>query len=174
MAKLIAPCPIAEHHDVEQFSCGETSLDNWLKKRARANERSRASRTYVLCDDNRVIGYYALAAGSMANKIAPGKIKRNMPDPIPVMVMGRLAIAQEYQGKKLGDALFRDAILRSLQAADIAGMKAIVVHAISAEAKKFYLDRSFIESPSAPMTLVLPLESITGKRGALTLKYSEE
>lgn len=163
MSKLIAPCPIADHHNIDQFSCGETSLDNWLKKRARPNERSRASRTYVLCDDKRVIGYYALASGSIANKIVPSKIKRNMPDPIPVMVMGRLAIDKEYQGKKLGDALFRDAVLRSLQAADIVGMKAILVHAISEAAKKFYLDRSFIESPSESMTLVLPLESITGK-----------
>jgi len=164
MTKFIAPCPIADHHDLDQFTCGVTSLDNWLKKRARSNERSRASRTFVLCDDERVIGYYALASGSLANKVAPSKIKRNMPDPIPVMVLGRLAIDQQYQGKKLGDALLRDAILRILQAADIAGIKAILVHAISEEAKKFYLDRSFIVSLSEPMTLVLPLESISGKQ----------
>ena len=163
MTKLVAPCPIADHHNFDQFSCGITSLDNWLKKRARSNERSRASRTFVLCDDNRVVGYYALASGSLSAEVSPNKIKRNMPDPIPVMVLGRLAIDQEYQGKKLSDALLRDAILRVLQAADIAGIKAILVHAISEEAKKFYLDRSFIESPSEPMTLVLPLESITGK-----------
>ncbi|MEE8058448.1 MAG: GNAT family N-acetyltransferase [Pseudomonadales bacterium] len=163
MSTLIAPCPLADHHDFDQFSCGVPTLDNWLKKRARSNERSRASRTYVLCDDERVIGYYALACGSLAAKDAPGNIKRNMPDPIPVMVLGRLAIDQEYQAKKLGDALLRDAILRILQAAEIAGIKAILVHAISEEAKKFYLDRSFIASPADPMTLILPLESITGK-----------
>lgn len=163
MSKLIAPCPLADHHDLDLFFCGVPSLDNWLKKRARSNERSRASRTYVLCNDERVIGYYALASGSLAAEAAPGKIKRNMPDPIPVMVLGRLAIDQEYQGKKLGDALLRDAVLRILQAADIAGIKAILVHAISEEAKKFYLDRSFIISPADPMTLILPLESITGK-----------
>jgi len=163
MSKLIAPCPLADHQDLDQFSCGETSLDNWLKKRARSNERSRASRTYVLCEDKRVIGYYALSSGSIAHKLVPSKIKRNMPDPIPVVVMGRLAIDQEYQGKKLGDALLRDAILRILQAAEVIGAKALLVHAISEEAKKFYLDRSFIISPSEPMTLVLPLKSITGK-----------
>lgn len=161
MSKLIAPCPIADHHDLDQFSCGVPSLDTWLRKRAKSNERSRASRTYVLCAGNRVIGYYALASGSLSNKIAPNKIRRNMPDPIPVMVLGRLAIDQEYQGKKLSDALLRDAILRILQAADIAGIKAILVHAISEEAKKFYIDRSFIVSPSEPMTLVLPLASIS-------------
>lgn len=162
MTKLIAPCPIAGHHDLDQFICGVTNLDTWLKKRARSNERSRASRTFVLCDGERVIGYYALASGSLSNKIAPSRIKRNMPDPIPVMVLGRLAIDHQYQGKRLGDALLRDAILRILQAADIAGIKAILVHAISEEAKKFYLDRSFIVSPSEPMTLVFPLVSISG------------
>ena len=162
MSKLLAPCPITDHHDLDQFSCGVPNLDNWLKKRARSNERSRASRTFVLCDDQRVIGYYALATGSLAANDAPGKVKRNMPDPIPVMVLGRLAIDQEYQGKKLGDALLRDAILRIVQAAEIAGMKAILVHAISEEARKFYLDRSFIISPGDPMTLLLPLESIVG------------
>jgi GNAT superfamily N-acetyltransferase len=164
MSTLLAPCPITDHHDFNQFSCGVPSLDNWLKKRARSNERSRASRTYVLCDDQRVIGYYALATGSLAANAAPGKVKRNMPDPIPVMVLGRLAIDQEYQGKKLGDALLRDSILRIVQAAEIAGIKAILVHAISEEAKKLYLDRSFIIYPNDPMILVLPLDSIIGNQ----------
>jgi GNAT superfamily N-acetyltransferase len=162
MTRLIAPCPLADHHDFGQFTCDVPSLDNWLKKRARSNERSRASRTYVLCNDKRVIGYHALASGFLAVKLAPGRIKRNMPDPIPVMVLGRLAIDKAYQGRKLGDALLRDAILRILQAAEIAGIKAILVHAISEEAKKFYLDRSFILSPADPMTLILPLESLVG------------
>ena len=163
MSKLHAPCPIAGYHNFDEFKCGVSLLDNWLKKRARSNERSRASRTYVLCDGDKVIGYYALASGSLANKMAPGKIKRNMPDPIPIMVLGRLAIDQEYQGNKLGDALLREAILRVLQAANIAGSKAILAHAISAEAKKFYIDRGFIVSPFEPMTLVLPLAPMTGK-----------
>jgi GNAT superfamily N-acetyltransferase len=163
MSTLIAPCPLADHHDFGQFTCGVPALDNWLKKRARSNERSRASRTYVLSNDKRVTGYYALASGSLAAKLAPGRIKRNMPDPIPVMVLGRLAIDKECQGRRLGDALLRDAILRILQAAEIAGIKAILVHAISEEAKKSYLDRGFIISPADPMTLILPLESLTGK-----------
>lgn len=163
MPKLHAPCPIAEHHNFDAFNCGVSLLDNWLKKRAGSNERSRASRTYFLCDGDRVIGYYALALGSLASKVAPRKIKRNRPDPIPVMVLGRLAIDQEYQGNKLGSALLREAILRVLQAADIVGIKAFLVHAISAEAKKFYIDRGFIVSPFEPMTLALPLASITGK-----------
>ena len=104
MSTLTAPCPLADHHDFTQFSCGVPALDNWLKKRARSNERSRASRTYVLCVANRVIGYYALATGSLAAASAAGNIKRDMPDPIPVMVLGRLAVDMEFQGEKLGDA----------------------------------------------------------------------
>ena len=161
MPTFIPPCPLADHHILDHFSCGVPSLDNWLKNKARHNETTRASRTYVLCEkSDRVIGYYALTSGSVAAMQAPRKVKRNMPDPIPVMVLGRLAIDQEYQGKKLGNALLRDAILRILQAAEIVGIKAIVVHAVSESAKKFYEDRGFIVSPTDPMRLFLPLESI--------------
>lgn len=164
MSKLTAPSRLAEHHHLDNFCCGVPVLDNWLKKRARSNENYRASRTYVLAtEDNQVIGYYALASGSIKAENAPRKIKRNMPDPIPVLILARLAIDKQYQGKKLGDALLRDAILRILQAAEIIGVKAILVHAISEQAKRFYEARSFIVSPVDPMTLILPLESITGK-----------
>ena len=161
MSTIHAPCPLAQHHNLDDFSCGVAPLDRWLKTKARRNETARASRTYVVCtDSNNVIGYYALATGSISPDQAPRKVKRNMPNPIPVMVLGRLAVDQRYQGEGLGDALLRDAILRILQAADIAGIKAIVVHAISEQAKQYYIARSFIESPSNPMTLILPLESI--------------
>ncbi len=160
MTTLTPPCPITEHHQLDRFSSGIPSLDNWLKNKAKRNENRRASRTYVLCQDDRVIGYYALASGSIAAGQAPRKIKRNMPNPIPVMVLGRLAIDHEFQGKGYGDALLRDAILRILQAAEIAGIKAILVHAISEKAKQFYEKRSFIASPTDPLTMILPLESI--------------
>ena len=161
--KLQAPGHIADHHVLEEFCCGIPSLDNWLKAKARKNESARASRTYVLCHGEKVIGYYALASGSIAANQAPGKVKRNMPDPIPVMILGRLTIDQTYQGKGLGNALLRDAILRILQAADIVGIRAILVHALSEQAKHFYEKRSFIPSPIDPMTLVLPLQTIHPK-----------
>ena len=161
MTNLQPPCPIGQSHKLEEFSCSIASLDRWLKTKAWHNENARASRTYVLCDDdNNVIGYYALATGSISPNQAPRKVKRNMPNPIPVMVLGRLAVDQNYQGKGLGDALLRDAILRIIQAAEIAGIKAIVVHAISEQAKQYYAARSFIESPAHPMTMILPLDSI--------------
>ena len=160
-----APCALAGHHRLDDFSCGVQSLDTWLKHKARKNEQARASRTYVLCDHERVIGYYALATGAIAAQIAPRKIKRNMPDPIPVMVLGRLAIDTAHQGQDLGSALLRDAILRIMQAADIAGIKAILVHALSEQAKQFYEKRGFISSPMSDMTLVLPLEIVNRLEG---------
>ena len=161
MVTINPPGPINQHHNLDSFCCGIASLDGWLKNKARRNESIRASRTYVLCNDkDEVIGYYALATGSVAPEQVPRRVKRNMPNPIPVMVLGRLAVDQHYQGQGLGDALLRDAILRILQAAEIAGIKAIIVHAISEQAKEYYAARSFIASPSNPMTTILPLESL--------------
>jgi GNAT superfamily N-acetyltransferase len=154
-----APVRITPEHDTSGFDCGEPSLDEWLKKRALRNEASDASRTYVVCTEAVVVGYYTLAAGAVARDQAPSLIRRNMPDPIPVMVLGRLAVDRRYQNHGLGQALLRDAILRVLQAAGIAGVKAILVHAISDEAKRFYQSRGFLESPIEPMTLCLLLET---------------
>ena len=128
-----------------------------MRRRALANEESGASRTYVVCTGNRVIGYYALANGAVAHSAVTGKIRRNMPEPIPVMVLGRLAIDQNFQGRGLGAGLLRDAVLRTLQAADIAGIRAILVHAISEGAKKFYERCGFSPSPVDPMTLMITI-----------------
>lgn len=156
---LSAPAPLTAAHDREPFACGVPVLDDWLKKRALKNEAAGASRTYVICADTTVVGYYSLAAGGMARSDAPPSLRRNMPDPIPAMVLGRLAVDRRYQSRGLGRALLRDAVLRVLRAADIAGITAILVHAISEEAKRFYLARGFVEFPGEPMTLCLPLET---------------
>ena len=157
----LAPAPLDQHHKLDDFCSGVKSLDNWLKFKARKNEKARASRTCVLCTDNHdVIGYYALAAGSIASEMVPGKIRRNMPDPIPVMVLGRLAVDHRHQSNGFGDGLLKDAILRVLQASEIVGIKAIIVHALSERAKQYYIERSFIESPGNPMTLILPLRAL--------------
>src|SRR5690606_34687406 len=116
--------------------------------------------TYVTCNGNRVVGYYCLAAGAVAFHDAPKKMTRNMPDPIPVMVLGRLAIDQDYQNKGIGKALLLDAVHRTLQAGEIAGVSALLVHAISEEAKKFYLSRGFMQSPVQPMMLCLRLVDV--------------
>jgi GNAT superfamily N-acetyltransferase len=148
-------------HDLSQFQCGESSLDDWLRRRALRNEESGASRTYVLCVGKRVLGYYALAVGAVAQIDALGRVRRNMRDPVPVMVIGRLAVDQTIQGRAIGPALLRDAVLRTLQAGGIAGIRAILVHAISDRAKRFYEKRGFVSSPMDPMTLMITIAEAT-------------
>jgi GNAT superfamily N-acetyltransferase len=152
------PEHIGPEHDLSSFRSGVAVLDDWLKRRALTNEQSGVSRTYVVCTaDKRVVGYYALASGSVAAAAATGRTCRNMPDPVPVMVLGRLAVDETYQGRGMGRGLLRDAILRCLQAAEIAGIRAILVHAISEGAKRFYESCGFSVSPLDPMTLMIPV-----------------
>jgi GNAT superfamily N-acetyltransferase len=154
-AEIAAPEHLDSSHDLSMFDSGVSALDDWLKRRALANEDTGASRTYVVSAERRVIGYYALATGAVALRTATGRARRNMPEPIPVMVLGRLAIDVQHQGRGLGRALLRDAILRTLQAAAIGGIRAIVVHAISEDARRFYERCGFISSPLEPLTLMI-------------------
>lgn len=151
---LRAPEPLTAQHALGSFDSGVPSLDDWLRRRAMQNQASGASRTFVACDDARVAGYYALAASAVAPDAATGRFRRNMPDPVPVAVLGRLAIDKSFQGKGLGRALFRDAALRVLAAADSIGIRGMLVHAISDEAKAFYVGLGLDVSPLEPMTLM--------------------
>lgn len=157
---LTAPQPLADHHQLDGFQSGVQSLDDWLKRRARANQASGASRTFVVADEGHVVAYYALASGAVSPAAASGRFRRNMPDPIPVAVLGRLAVDHRHQGRGLGRALFRDGALRVLQAADAVGIRGILVHAISEEAKGFYLAIGFDPSPLDPMTLMVTLTDV--------------
>ena len=159
MGKITAPAPLSPDLDVKDFSCGNDTLDELLKRRALKNEGIGASRTFVVCEGKRVVGYYALATGAVAQNDAPGKIRRNMPEPIPVIILGRLAVDIKWQNQKLGEDLLQDAIKRIINASIEIGVKAILEHAISEKAKAFYLKRGFIESPTNEMTLMLPLSS---------------
>ncbi len=152
---LRPPEHLSPVHDVSAFDSGVPVLDEWLKKRALVNEATGASRTYVVCAGGRVVGYYALATGSVAHGQAPGRIRRNMPDPVPVMILARLAVDRAWRGRDLGRSLLRDAVLRTLQAAKIGGIRAILVHAISEEAKRFYQHYGFAASPIDPLTLIV-------------------
>ena len=157
---LSPPTPLADLHELNDFFSGVPSLDDWLKRRARANQLSGASRTFVVIENHNVVGYYALASGAIAAPSSVGRFRRNMPDPIPVAVLGRLAIDRSWQGKGLGRALFRDCALRVAHAADTIGIRGIVVHAISDQAKAFYLALGFDPSPAEPMTLMVTLADI--------------
>jgi predicted N-acetyltransferase YhbS len=157
MAELSAPTPLLVTHVTDEFDCGEPVLNDWLRKRALKNENSGASRTFVVCQDNHVMGYYVLATGSVMHKQAPSKVRRNMPDPVPVMILGRLAVSKDMQSAGLGRGLLRDAILRTLGVSKQAGIKALLVHALSDSAHKFYSQCGFIESPLDPMVLMITL-----------------
>ncbi len=154
---LSAPTLLSNEHEVDHFSCGVPSLDDWLKRRARANQISGASRTYVASENLKVAAYYCLASGALAVSDAPGPLKRNMPDPIPMVILGRLAVDQSWRGKGLGVALLKDAVLRTREAAEILGIRGLLAHAISNEAKAFYENYGFKASPTQPMTLLLSL-----------------
>lgn len=135
-------------------------LFEWLIRRSLKNQQSGASRTYVICKENRVIAYYALASGSIERLIASKTIARNMPDPIPVTVLGRLAVDLQYQGQRFGAALLKNAILRTVSVSRSIGVRAILVHAITEDAKRFYANYGFKESPINKMTLMLSLQQI--------------
>ncbi|HWQ36625.1 MAG TPA: GNAT family N-acetyltransferase [Blastocatellia bacterium] len=159
LPQLHPPTLLHAAHRTDDFDSGVPLLDDWLRKRALKNQSSGASRTFVVCtDDDRVVGYYCLSAGSVVHAVAPKSLRRNMPDPIPVVVMGRLAIDQRYHRRGLGSGLLKDAVLRTLHSADSLGIVALLVHAVSEEAKDFYLANGFVESPTQPLTLCLALE----------------
>jgi GNAT superfamily N-acetyltransferase len=157
---LSAPTPILVEHELENFNSGVPSLDDWLKKRALKNQASGASRCFVLCHGKTVIGYYTISAGAISHEAAPKTMRRNMPDPLPVLLLGRLAIDKDHHNKGLGSALLRDAMIRAVSVAGDAGVFAILIHALSEQAKRFYLSRGFVESPLQSMTLIMTLETV--------------
>jgi GNAT superfamily N-acetyltransferase len=149
-----APEHLTAEHDVSDFDSGKPELDNWLKRRALANEALGTSRTYVVTAGGCVVAFYALANGAVAHKDVSAKTKRNMPDPIPVMVLARLGVDSAHQKQGLGSALLRDALLRILAVAQIAGIRAVLLHAMSEDAKRFYLRAGFHECPADPLMMI--------------------
>jgi GNAT superfamily N-acetyltransferase len=159
--KLLAPTPLAAQHQLGSFACSEPVLDHWLQRRALANQGSGASRTFVVTDEAlNVMGYYALAAGAVAHDNARRNIRQNMPDPIPVMVLARLAVDLRAQGLQLGAALLQDALQRSMQVAQHTGVRALLVHALNDNARAFYERYGFRSSPVNAMTLMIRLPQL--------------
>lgn len=157
--KPSAPQPLSAEHRVDGFACGESSLDEWLRRRALPNQTTWASRTFVVTDDsNQVVAYYALATGAVAHHDASGRIRRNMPNPVPVMVLARLAVDQRDQGHKLGAAMLKNAVQRTLAVSQTAGVRALLVHALNESSRQFYMHYGFESSPVNPMTMMLLLQ----------------
>ena len=157
---LSAPEPLAPHHQVDGFVCGETPLDDWLKRRANANQVSGASRTFVVCESGGVVAYYALASSAVSVQATVGRFRRNMPDPIPVVVLARMAVATSHHRQGIGRALFQDAARRVINAADAIGIRGLIVHALSDDAAAFYRQLGFDTSPIDPMTLMVTLADL--------------
>lgn len=164
-AAIAAPAPLTEAHDLDQFDCGVPVLNDWLRKRAFKSHVSGGSRVFVVCQGSTVIAYYCLAMGAVFHEQATGKVRRNMPDPVPVVVLGRLAVDGRWSGKGLGSALLRDAVRKALKAAELAGSRAMLVHAKDDAAKAFYQKHGFAPSPVAPLTLMVTLDDLEKAMG---------
>ncbi len=155
---ITAPSSITATHNVTDFDCGDKALNEWLLRRATKNETTRASRTFVVCNDNNVIGYYSLAVGAVSRKDSSGKVRRNMPEPIPIMVLARLAVNLNWQNNGIGSGMLKDAIQRTVIVAEQAGIRALLVHALSDNAKQFYVSNGFYVSPTNDMTLMITID----------------
>lgn len=151
-----APTLLSKEHIVDEFNCGNPLLDTWLRRYAWQNQQANTARTFVVCKDNRVVGYYSLAVGAVDHVTASPRIKKGLArHPIPVMVLARLAVDRRYQGMKIGRGLLKDAVKRTLQASEYAGIRAVFVHAKDERARKFYERFGFEPSPVAPLKLML-------------------
>ena len=162
---LSAPVPLTANHDLADFDCGQPALNDWLKQRALKNE-SRFSRTYVVCDGDKVVAYVCLSAGAVERAAAPGKVRRNAPDAVPVSVIGRLAVSRAHAGRGLGADILADALRRIAVASQSIGMGAVLVQAKDDNARRFYLAcAEFIEYPADSRTLFLPIETVVAAFG---------
>lgn len=153
-----APEPLTKAHVLTGFNSARVSLNAWLIDRAMGNEEQGASRTFVICEENtqNVISYYCLAQGAIGHDAVSAKSKKNMPNPLPVTVLGRLAVVQSHAGKGLGVALLKDAVLRARLASIQVASRGIFVQALDEEAASFYFKFGFTRSPSEPLYLMLP------------------
>lgn len=154
---LRAPEILGLQHSLAGFESGEPVLDDWLQRRAFTNQLRNAARTYVVCEGSVVIGYYCLAAGALIREEAIPALRRNMPDPVPAMILGRLAVRRERAGMGVGSGMLSNAIHRTLHVAETVGFACLLVHALHDRASEWYLARGFRRSPVSRRTLMLPV-----------------
>lgn len=157
---------LASNHDVGQFDCGKhISLTDWLKRFARMNQASGDTRTYVVHRNLRVVGYYSLAPGSVSRKEATVRASKSAPESIPSVLLARLALDKAEQGQGLGSALLKDALQRAYAGAEIIGGRAVLVHAIDAEAAAFYRKYGFETCPGLELHLMLLMKDLRASLG---------
>jgi GNAT superfamily N-acetyltransferase len=162
---LSPPVHLTAELDFSAFDCGEPALNDWLKHRALKNE-SRFSRTYAICDERLVVGYFSISAGSVDRADVPGRLRRNAPDAIPVAIIGRLAVHADHSGRGLGASMLGDALARIASASRNIGIAAVLVHAKTDRARAFYRScAEFIEYPADSKILFLPMETLTAAYG---------
>jgi len=154
MGSISAPELITTHHSISRFDCGKPPLNRWLLNYALQNQESRASRTYVVQSNNRVVGYYSLATASIQRQAAHRSLRHGEPDPIPAILLAQLAIDREYKGQGIGSGLLRDAFFRAQQISEIAGARVLLLDALDEESKQFYLAKGFRQSPVDEMQLM--------------------
>lgn len=135
-------------------------MDEWLRRRALKSHAKGGARCFVTCIGKEVVGYYSLSAAAVAHEAAPKSRRRNMPDPLPALLLGRLAVHKNCQNLGIGKALLRDAMIRAARVSAEAGVALILLHAISESARRFYVSRGFVESPIQPMTLMMTLQTV--------------
>jgi GNAT superfamily N-acetyltransferase len=154
-------------HSVDAFDCGQEALNSWLRKYALQNQGAGSAQTYVGLADGAVIGYYSLAVGQVEYEGAPERLKKGLArHPVPVMLLARLAVDKNWQKQGVGRALLRDAVLRTLQAAEIAGIRALAVHAKDEQACRYYEQFDFVASPTDPLHLLVLLKDVRGRLSA--------
>lgn len=146
---------------VDEFDCGHTALNQFLQRYALVNQKAHSAQTYVCCQGEVVVGFYSLAVGSVAPEAAPPRAMQGLArHPVPVMILARLAVDKAHQRKGLGSALLKDALLRTAQAADIAGIRCLLVHAKDDAARQWYASWEFEPSPTDPYHLFLMLKDL--------------
>ena len=155
MEKVAAPRLLEAADDATQFDCGVAALNDWLRKRALVNHLSGAPRSYMATAGRRIVAFYCLSAGAIQHAAVPGNIRRNMPEPIPVIVMGRLAVDVNFQGRGLGPALLHHALETTQELAKGVGIRALLVHAKDETAAHFYKRFGFVPSPLDPLILMV-------------------
>ncbi len=163
---LNVPQPLTREHECQEFDCGSAALNEYLCRFAWINQQAGAARTYVAARGRRVIGYYTLSYGSVEHERATARVRKGLArHPIPVMVLARLAVDRHEQGRGIGPGLLKDALLRTLQAADIAGLRAVIVHAKDDAARQFYERFGFERSPLDEFHLMLLMKDLKATIG---------